>query len=193
MKNDIQYENNSVSISLTDEEKDSFQDANIYLFEKENNNYKLLLKTNDYELDNNTIKFNNLKIIKTSNNEIISYIYEKEKNRVYGLLNDINVVVKLQNNDNSLSIEQILIDSKDKPVGGLVDYNNENINYYSINYTFDSDVVEEEWKENNTRALINNNSNELNFVENDLNNYYVLIEVNDINNDEAYSKIVKIQ
>lgn len=193
LENDIKYDDKSINIELTDEEKDSFQDANIYLFEKKDNKYKLLLKSNDYNIENNVVSFNNIKLLKTSNNEIVSSIYEKEINRVYGLLNEIDVVVKVQNDEGKASINNVLVDSKDKPVGGLIEFDNESINYYSTYYSFDTDVVDSEWKENSTKELLNNINNELIIEESNLKDFYVLIEINDINNDELYSKIIQIK
>lgn len=189
LTNNITYDNNTINLELTNEEKDSFEIANVYVFQQEENNLKLLLKSDNYILEGNTLKFNNLKMLKTSNNEVVSSSYENGTYKIKGLIDESDVIIKLQDNNGIGSINQVLIDSKDKPNGGLIDYENKIINYYSINYNKE---VNEEWDVKAEKSLINNVNNELTTVDCEVTYNYVLIEIKDNNNDTFYSKIIKL-
>ena len=193
LTNDIKYENNKISLELTDKEKEIYQSANIYIFEKGNDIYKLLLKSDDVVLDNNRLLTDDLVLLETANNEIISAIKEKGLFKIYGLLNESDVVVKIENNHGFGIINKVLVDSKDKPVGGLVDYSDENILYYSLKYNGLKDNITEEWNKDVVREELHNKINDINFVGKDLTNYYALIELHDINNDVFYSKLTLIK
>ena len=193
LKNDVKYENNKISIELNNSEKEAYQSANVYIFEKNNDSYKLLLKTDEIDLYDNNLISDDLVFLKSSNNEIISSIKENGLFKVYGLLNDSDVAIKVENNNGYGLINKVFVDSKDKPTGGLIDFDDENISYYSLKYNNLNEVLTDEWNENITRTILNNKINDISFVGNNLNNYYVLVELFDINNDVFYSKLTQIK
>ena len=193
LKNDVKYENNKISIELNNSEKEAYQSANVYIFEKNNDSYKLLLKTDEIDLYDNNLISDDLVFLKSSNNEIISSIKENGLFKVYGVLNDSDVAIKVENNNGYGLINKVFVDSKDKPTGGLIDFDDENISYYSLKYNNLNEVLTDEWNENITRTILNNKINDISFVGNNLNNYYVLVELFDINNDVFYSKLTQIK
>ncbi len=195
LSNEIKNENNNISLELTNEEKESFQKANIYIFkENDNNKYELVLKSDELELNDNKLVFDKNKVLKDINNKAVSSIYENGSYKVYGKLNDTNVVLKISNNNGFGTINSVLIDSDDKPIGGFVEYNKENINYYTLTYSLlTNEKLDEDWKENKEKVIVNNDKVDLNIVSIDLKDYYVLIEVNDENNDSFYTQLTKIK
>ncbi len=192
LTNDIIYDNNSLSIDLTSSEQEKYQNANIYIFSKNNDKFDLLLKSDEVEFDNNKLIFNKNKVLKTDNNIIISSIYEKGLYKVYGSFDNSDVIVKVTNDNGYGSINGIFVDSKDKPIGGLVDYNDELINFYSTNYSIDNELTND-WYSKIEKKPINNLNNGINVVQKDLANTYVLIEMFDENNDVFYSKLTEIK
>ena len=191
LTNDIKYEDNIIKLELTEEEQEKYQDANLYIFEKNNDKYKLLLKTDEIELDNNTLITDTITLLKTSNNKVISAIKENGVFKIFGTLNDTDLVIKLSNKNGFANIKNIFVDSKENPRGGLIEYNDEDISYYSINYNIGDKLIKE-WNTNTDKELLNNIDNEISIVGNDLSNYYALIEMYDVNNDVFYSRIIKL-
>jgi len=193
LSNIIKYEDNKISLELTEEENNAYQSANIYVFEKSNNKYKLITKSDEIYLENNKLISKDLVLLKTFNNEIISSIKENNIYKIYGLLSGNDVVIKVKNNKGYGSISNVLIDSKDKPVGGLIDYSDEPITYYSLVYNNLNEKLSEDWNTNIQKVKLNNEDNNISLVGNDLTNYYVLIELFDINNDVFYSDLTQIK
>ena len=193
LTNEIKNENDTISIELTDDERESFQNANVYIFKKENDKYELVLKSDEVSLNDNKLEFKENKILKSSNNKIVSSIYEKGTFKAYGKYDGMDVVLKV-NSDNGFGIiNGVFIDSDDKPIGGYVDYNDEKISFYRLTYSsLNEEEIDEDWKSTKEKELINNENTELSIVSTDLKDCYVLIEMNDENNDSIYSKLTKI-
>ena len=72
-------------------------------------------------------------------------------------------------------------------------YNDEVISYYSLIYNNLNEKLTSDWNSNIQKELINNEDSEINIVGNSLSNYYVLIELFDINNDVFYSNLEQIK
>lgn len=191
LKNKFNYIDNMINIELTEDELEKFQNSSIYIFRKIDDKYQLLLKSNQYNLNNNNIlSFNNLELLETDNNNYVSTIIENDVYKVYGKINDSDVIVKHNINNRISSIREVFLDSGDKPVGGLFDYNDEKINYYLNSYKIlDNDKIDENWKESLEKINVNNEKNTLALKDDDLHNYYALIEMRDINNDIFYSSL----
>ena len=192
--NNLKYSNNTISIELTDDEVESYQGANIYIFEKNDKDYKLLLKSDEITLKNKQLVFDSNKVLKNSNNKVVSSIYEKGIYKVYGNYNDMDVVLKVSNENGSGVINEVFVDSDDKPMGGFIDYNDENVSFYNLNYSLlTGEEINEEWKTTKVKDSLNNANTDLEIIAMDLSNYYVLIEMNDENNDSIYSQLTKIK
>ena len=79
-------------------------------------------------------------------------------------------------------------------MGGFIDYNDENVSFYNLNYSLlTGEEINEEWKTTKVKDSLNNANTDLEIVAMDLSNYYVLIEMNDENNDSIYSQLTKIK
>ena len=194
LQNNVQLNEGNYTLELTNEEKESFQNANVYIFNLEDNKYNLLSKTDEVQLDGNTLKIDIPRVVKSSNNKIISSNYKNGVYSIYGSLNESDVIVYLKNTEGNYQINNILIDSKNKPIGGIIDYNNELISYYSIDYSlFENNTMVEDWKESQNKKLIDNQDVDLDVVEIDLSGYYILVEMFDENNDVYYSNIMQIK
>lgn len=194
LKNNITNENDTVKIELTNEEKEAYQKANIYVFEKDNDKYQLLLKSDDLYLENNNLVFDQYKLLKTSNSKTISSIYSNGIYKVYGKYNDSDVIVKIENQNGEGKISDVLVDSGNKPTGGFIDYNGEDISFSKVKYNIlDNDKIIEDWEESIEKELIDNKNIDIMIVGESLNNCYVLIELFDVNNDVYYSKLTEIK
>lgn len=192
LTNEIVNDNNVLSIELTNEEQEKYQNANIYVFDKINDSYNLLLKSDSVKLENNKLVFSDSKVLKTDNSITISSIYEKGVFKVYGNLDDSSVIVKISNENGYGTIDSVFADSNDKPIGGLLDYDDEIISFSKIVYK-DLSRLSEGWNKEIEKEKINNLSNGINVIEQDLKNTYVLIEMFDENNDVFYSKLTEIK
>ena len=194
LKNNIISENDTVKIELTDEEKDAYQKANIDVLEKVNDEYQLLLKSDELYLDNNILVFDKFKILQTSNSKIISSVYSNGMYKVYGKYNDSNVIVNIENQNGEGIIKSVLVDSGDKPIGGIVDYNDETISFNKVKYNIlENNKIVENWQESMEKDLIDNKNNDVMVVGSSLNNHYVLIELFDVNNDVFYSQLTEVK
>ena len=193
LTNEVKKENNNITIELTEDEKEKYQSANVYVFEKNNNKYQLLLKTDEVELVNNKLLVSDIVVLKTANNKIVSSYKENNSIKTYGLFKDTDVVIKIDNEEGYGVINKILIDSINKPTGGLIEYNEEDITYYVLNYNNLSETLVKDWDSNIEKIKMDNKINNTIFVENDLSVYYVLIEMFDVNNDKFYSKLTEIK
>ena len=194
LKNNVIGENDTVKIELTDEEKDVYQKANIYIFEKNNDKYQLLLKSDELYLENNNLIFNKNKVLQTSNSRVISSIYSNGIYKVYGNYNDSDVIVNIENQNGEGIIKDVLIDSGDKPIGGIVEYNEDTITFNKVKYNIlENDKIVEDWDKTIEKELIDNKNNDIMVVESPLSNCYVLIELFDVNNDVFYSQLTEIK
>ena len=193
LTNDVKLLDNQIEVELTSDEINNYQNANIYIFDKkENGKYQLLLKSDQVLLDNNKLVFNEPKILKTSNNLAISSILENDTYKVYGKKDESDIIIDVENVNGYGEINKVLLDSKDKPIGGYMDFNDENITFDSIIYNIDDNKLNEEWYLNTEKETIDNKNNEISVVVDDLKDYYVIIEMFDVNNDVYYTKLTKM-
>ena len=194
LTNEVKEENNTISIELTEKEKESFQSANIYIFNKKDEKYDLVLKSDQLSLINNSLVFDKYNVLKDSDNNTISSIYERGIYRVFGKIDDTDVILKVLNKDGNGIINGVFVDSNDKPIGGLLDYNDEMISFYDLKYSLlTNEELDEDWKQNKEKENINNNNTNISIEVGDLKDCYILIEMNDENNDSFYSQIIKIK
>ena len=81
-----------------------------------------------------------------------------------------------------------------KPTGGFIDYNGEDISFSKVKYNIlDNDKIIEDWEESIEKESIDNKNIDIMIVGESLNNCYVLIELFDVNNDVYYSKLTEIK
>ena len=195
LKNDLRTIDNKLLLDLTEEEKNNYQDANIYLFKKDDSNkYELLLKTKMY-LNNTTLETNEIKTLKVNNNNIS--LIQENLNKIYGTLSDSEDTLDIIFNINldNLKIDEAVLDSKEYPASGLIEYNDyDKISFSKLKYDFTENEIEENWKETEERENIEfeKNSLEMKFDSN-IDEYYALVEMYDIYNEVFYSKLVKIK
>lgn len=199
LKNNITYDNNFISITLTEKELKSFRDAKVYIFSKNNENkYDLLLKTNDIDLENNNLVFDSSNLLKVNNNYVT--LDNINNFKVYGSLNDDNNKVDVINyinvNDNKASIVESIFKTDGLVSSGILELDDyKSLSFYKYSYNLLEDgKINEYWKDTEEKEEIDANFENLDMsiTNNDLNNYYVLIEVYDINNDVLYSELKEI-
>ena len=196
LKNNVKKEENGLSIALTDEEKEKYQGANIYLFKKENDRYTLLLKSNKLELVDNKVMFSDNKLLKLDNNVITLVNNSNYYN--YGSIGNLDEsfdVINILNKD--LSIEETTLDSGLYPHSGLIELDDyDKMSFYNLSYNLLSDgKLNEDWQEDveKTSIEVNKDDIKMNLVDNNLNEYYVMIEMLDAHNDSYYSLLTEIK
>lgn len=199
LTNYINVNNNSVEIELTNEESGNYQYANVYIFNKtEDNLYELLLQSNNVVKDNNKLKFNYEGLLKV-NNTLITYLDLEYKN-IYGTLSNENdssdIIMNLNNDNGKFIIDETILDSGDNPLSGIVDvsdYDKLTLSKKVYNI-FDNDDIQEDWKNNFTKENIEVSSNpSFSISKESLKDKYILIEMYDVNNDSFYSKLFYVK
>lgn len=199
LKNDITYNNNFVSLSLNDEELEKYRNANIYIFTKnDENKYDLLLKSNDIDLENNNLIFDSTHLLKINNNYVT--LNNIDNYKVDGTLNDDNNSVEVVNYldvvDKKVSIVESIFKSDGLVSSGLLELDDyKSLSFYKYSYDLlENNKLNEYWKDTEEKNEINATFEDLDIsiTDNDLNNYFVLIEVYDVNNDVFYSDLKKI-
>ena len=197
--NPITINNKILSLLLTDDEKKDILDIKYHVLKKENNNYKLI-KTGD----NTIIDGNNLLIDLSNrylkvNNEYVTLNYLDGNYNVIGYLtNDNN---ELNNKVNYLISEDNKIvdtieETEGEVIGNLIyDYNDYNYLVFNYdNYQFNK-VFDNKWKEsiNTNNKVVEKNNLLINLVNLDDDEYYVVLEIRDLNNKVHYTKLEKIK
>ena len=190
LKNKINVKNNKISITLTDEEKDLYQRANVYIFEKNNNKYNLLLKTNNLTQSENELTYNHYGIIKTANNNKLTTIYDDEY-KVYESIDGNNVVTYLNIENGKIERLNSIVDSGENPSGAIFDKEGkEPSGIYLFNYElFENNNMNNEWNDTLEKQEIELGENKNLKIDENLKGYYVLVEMYDINNDTFYSDL----
>lgn len=195
LKNQIEVNNNEIELTLSKEELDKYKYANIYIFEKNNDeNYSLVLKSNRVNITDNTLKFNNNKILK-ANNHIVSLI-EKEDSFVYGTITSDESMDIIGTLDEKANIVEMFLDSGEYPITGLIEDEFQNISLNKLTYNvLENEDIKEDFEESVQKESIELDKDNLNlkFVDNDLKEYYVLLEVHDIYDDVLYSSLKKVE
>lgn len=200
LKNNIDYNNNFISLSLTNDELKNFRNANIYIFSKnDNEKYELLLKKNELELENNNLIVDNTSLLQVNKN-YVTLEYDNDY-KIYGKFidknNKIDVINYLSVGPDKVNIVESILKSDGLVSSGILDHND----YESLSiskYTYDlleDNKLNEYWKDTLKVENITADFNDfdITYVNNDLSNYYVLIEVYDINNDVFYSELKEIK
>lgn len=199
LKNNITFDNNFISIALTEKELKIFRDAKVYIFTKNNkNNFDLLLKTNDIDLENNNLVFDSSNLLKVNNNYVT--LDNINNFKVYGSLyddnNKVDVINYININDNKASIVESIFKTDGLVSPGILELDDyKSLSFYKYSYNLLEDgKINEYWKDKEEIEEIDANFENLDMsiTNNDLNNYYVLIEVYDINNDVLYSELKEI-
>lgn len=199
LKNNITYNNNFISISLTEEELKNYRNANIYIFTKNNENrYNLLLKTNNMNLENNNLFIDSSHLLQVNNDYVT--LNNVDENIVYGTLNDgnnkIEVINYLDIIDNKANIVESIFKTDGLVSSGILETDDyKSLSFYKYSYNLlENNELNEYWKDTLEKEEINATFEDLDMsiINNDLNNYYVLIEVYDINNDVFYSELKEI-
>ena len=188
LTNEIFLDADEISLELTDDEKSNYQRANIYLFKKNSDNlYTLALKSSNIELENGKLKYKIKGIIK-NNDDIVSLV-DGDEQYVYSQTDGIDTISKIKIDDN-VSIIGTTFDNEKLPSGAIVS-DISNIKFYQLVYSIDEEEIETDINENISKKIVNN-SKELHFADIINDEYYVLIEYFDINNDNFFTNLKKI-
>ena len=194
LENNVIKNKDTLTIDLTDEEKELFESANVYIFQKENNEFNLLLKSDKISLIDNKLVFDNNKLLDINGNKF-TLIEENDNTYSYGRLSNSEVnsdsIFYINNNEitktmlNSETISNTLIE--------YLDY--DNIEFSKVKYKLLEDgEFNEYFKDTETKeytSVLKDNLN-ISINDNNENEYYVLVEMFDIYNDSYYSKIERI-
>ena len=195
LTNNIVKNGNAINLRLTDDERDNYQFANIYLFRKNGDKYELLLDSDDVILDGNNLVFKNNYLLSISG-EIFSYIHSKD-DYVYGKLRDdedeLNTIFNLGFDGNLGEIVGTILDSGIYPLSGLVEYDDYDVlSIGQLRYDlFENSNFNMNWKDTEQIVYfdIDKNNIDISLKSNKLPEYYALIEFHDIDNDIHYSKL----
>lgn len=191
LENEVVKSDDGLSIDLTEDEKKSFESANIYIFKKENDDYNLLLRSDKVNLIDNKLVFNDNKLLNINGN-IFSLIDENDNKYAYGKLSnsdmDTDSIFYIDNNE----IINTMLDSETIS-NTLIDYSEyDNIEFSKIKYNLIEDGEFNEYfkdsieKEN---VSVSKDDLDISVVDNSIDEYYVLVEMFDIYNDSFYSSI----
>ncbi len=193
MENNIEYNGDNISIVLSDKEREEYQRANIYVFEKRDDNYYLLLKSSKGTLTDNVLSFSDLKVLTTDNNYKVS-LSDGDSPRIKGAIDDIDVIANVGINGNDVTLNDFILDSGDLPSSGIVEReDNSELSLYILKYNlYDNGMFDGDFAETVEKEKIQINSNQLKLV-NDISNTYVLVEMYDINNDVLYSNLLNVE
>ena len=200
LNNNITINKDLIELELTDKENDKYQNANIYIFKKDDEDrFELLLKSNKFTKDNNKLVYQYDGLLKANDN-LISYM--DDENMIYGNISnnedDLNVLFNLHFNEESALIVETILDSGENPLSSIIDISDYNkISLSKIKYNLLNDGnVKENWKEDYTRENIeysNLNSIDIRKDKISLNDLYIMIEMYDIDNDTYYTNIKKVE
>lgn len=197
LKNKIQYSNNTITVPLTSEEKDLYQTANIYIFEKNNDSYKLLLKTDNVQLENNSLKYVHYGFLGIESNNFVTLTEMKNNYKLNASINDSDVISDVTIENGKINMNKVVLDSNNLPSMGYIDVSEEdNISLYAFDYKIlENGKLMEDWKDVFEKEKIeyNSNTSDVNIVEGSLKEYYVLVEMYDINNDTFYTELTEIK
>ena len=201
LTNNIQVNNDLIEIDLSEEESKIYQEANIYIFNKNTDNkYELLLQSNNVVKNNNKLTFKYDGLLQVDNN-YISFI-DKDNKTIYGNIanstDSLDTIFNIKFNDNNGVIEDTILDSGNYPLSSIVDIYDYNILSLSrIKYDlFEDNMLKENWKENYIKENIEYqnyiNNIEIKKDKKSLKDLYIMIEMYDVNNDTYYSSIMKV-
>lgn len=196
LDNDLITNNGEISIELKPIEKEKYQYANIYLFKRiDDEYYELVLDSDKVDLEGNKLVFKDNKLL-TINNDYYSFISDNSQ-YIYGKLSDdvdeLNTIFNLRFDGNLGEIVGTILDSGIYPLSGLVEYDDYNkIAVAKLNYKiFDDGYFDKDWRSTEEKEFVNIDKNniEISLGNNNLDEYYALIEFHDVNNEVYYSKI----
>ena len=193
MENNIEYDGEKVSVVLSDKEVNDYQRANVYVFEKKDDDYYLLLKSSKGILTDNVLTFNDLKVLTTDNNYKVS-LDDGDVPRIKGSIDDIDVISDVSIVDNKVELNSFILDSGELPSVGIVEREeNSKLSLYVLKYNlFDSGLFDGDFANTVEKEKIEINNDNLK-ITNDLSNTYVLVEMYDMNNDVFYSNLLNIE
>ena len=195
LKNDIRKSSDGIYIALDDEEYRNYQTASIYLFEKIDDEYELLLESNDVRLEDNKLVFKDSNLLYI-NGEVYSFIRDYD-DFIYGSLSDeedeLDTIFNLRFNGNLGEIVGTVLDSGKYPLSGLVNYDDyDNISIGKLRYRlFENGNFDMNWIDTEEKRLISVDKNniDISLKKNNLKEYYALIEYRDLNNETYYSRL----
>ena len=198
LTNHIRVANDIIELELTDEEKEKYRYANIYVFDNDSDKYELLLKSDKVFLEGNYLRFTDNNLLEEDGNY---YTFSNlDRSNIFGELSDftefMDVIFDVEVSGYDAEIIGTLLDSGNYPLSGLVEYDEyELMKLAKLRYDLlDGETIREDWKETEQRKLISVDKDNLEtkIVKNTLPTYYVLIELYDENNDIYYSHLEKI-
>ncbi len=195
LKNDIRKTSDGIYITLDKEELEKYQTASIYLFEKVDDEYELLLESSNLKLEDNKLVFNDPNLLYI-NGEVYSFIRDYDE-FVYGSLSDeedeLDTIFSIRFNGNLGEIVGTILDSGKYPLSGLVNYDDyDNISIGKLRYRlFENGNFDMNWMDSEKKYLvsIDKNNIDISLKKNGFKEYYALVEYHDLKNEVYYSKI----
>ncbi len=188
LSNSVVIDGNTVKLELNDSEKETYQRANVYVFEKNGDDYNLVVKSNKVEINDNILTYNFEGVLKSSNGKYIS-LYDLDKKYIYSMISENDAITYLSLED-GVNIVGSNYDSGSKPTMGIVEKLLDPDEYYQVNYKLmDNGNLKVDWNENLEKVEIgfDEENDTLSYVSDNLSNYYVMIELYDLNNDTFYA------
>lgn len=192
LQNKVAASKSSVVLKLSDTEKEKYQRANIYIFEKEEDDYKLLLQTDKVDLVENNLVYNHYAIIKDENNNKLTLSNQNEL-EMYGSLDDRDVIINVNLKNGRVEFIDFILDTGTIPSSAILERTNDSeLEMYTLKYKmYQEDKLREDWKETETKEKVGLNTSSKLTAQECLQGYYILVEMYDINNDVYYSDIIK--
>ena len=195
LTNKPEINENKITIKLTDDERDIYQRANVYIFSKDNDKYNLLLKTNNVTLNDNILSYNHYGVLKTKQGYYIS-LFNNESYKIYESYNDSDLITSINIENGRIEFLNSIIDSGENPSGGIFvkEDDSEKTSLYTYSYDLvNSDGINAEWLDTLEKEKTEIETTDDLLIDENLNGLYVLIEMYDINNDIFYSEVQAIK
>ena len=193
LSGNVNVNGNYISIELNGEEMDNFQRANVYVFDKNDNKYELLLKSNNVNLEDGRLTYNHYGLLKSESHYLT--LIDEGNYKVYETLEGKNLITDIKIENGKINLVSSRVDSGKTPSGGIYEERTETkTSLYLLNYNlFDQDEINPEWDDTLEREVIEIENIDDLVIDESLNGHYVLIEMYDINNDVFYSELKEIR
>ena len=194
LSGNIVVNGNYITLELNGEETDNFQRANVYIFDKNNNKYELLLKSNNVVLEDGKLTYNHYGLLKTNDNQYLTLI-DNGNYSVYETFNEANLITNIIIENGTISFGASRIDSGKTPSGGILEEREKGPTTLHLlnNELFDQDEINAEWYDTLEKTSVEVEDINNLVIDENLNGHYVLIELYDINNDVFYSELKDIR
>ena len=200
LTNEVMLEDGYITLELNETEKNNLQEANIYLFKKEEDKYNLLLAYDNIGYVGNKIMFSpTFNKLLSVNGNIVSYstdiAYGKlaDDNDELDVKFDVSIDMIGPDNIDGVKIKEAILDSKEYISSSIVEVSDySKISFAKVKYSlFENDIFNEDFKDTKELEYIEVDKDNLNisYVNNQENDYYALIEVIGLDGYSYYTNL----